>query len=312
MQENNKKFFILGAGITGLVWKFYHPEFQIISPDVGGNYGKTHMVWLHDCAETEKFLVDLGFPVKRKKSWIGYYYKGWITGNLSNEMNLLMIQKKMTEWNNPLDENFIPKTRDLSLSNGALFGINYMNTLDVDLVEVIKKLNEKADVKHGFVTQIDNSHIFVTDNPKNQEGKILDFDKLISTIPAPFFWKAWGNEKKFKCLPITNIITDKRPEFFDDRFEMVYYDDSVPYSRVSFLDGKYALEFTGVITKEEFQKLYPDLPILEYFVVGQGRIFEEEENISPSKNIIFSGRFSQWKYGITSEHVITQAINYKT
>lgn len=303
--------YIIGAGITGLVWKFYHPDFQIISPQIGGDYGKTHMVWIHDCFETRKLLIDLGFPIKTKKSWIGYYYKGWITENLSNDMNLVMIQKKMTEWNKPIDPNFVPKTRDLSLSSGLLSGVNYMNTLDVDLIKVVEKLNEKSDVKHGFVTRIDEDRIFVKQNPKDESGNWLLYDKLISTISAPFFWKAWGQEKEFKYLSITNIITDKKPEFFDNRYEMVYYDDSVPFSRISFLDGKYALEFTGIITREEFEEKFPDLPVLDYFIVPQGRIFENEENLSPTPNIIFSGRFAQWKYGVTSEYVISQAINYK-
>ena len=304
--------FIIGAGITGLVWKYYHPEFQIISPQIGGKYANTYMVWLHDTFETRKLIKDIGLEVKLLKSWIGYYHNGWISEGLQSDMNLMMIQKKMTEWDKPIDKEFVPKTRDMSLSSGILSGVNYMNTLDVDLVEVINRLNQNADVKQGFVTHINPGHFNIKNDPTDISfTESFEYDKLISTIPAPFFWKAWGEKKEFKSLPITNIIVDKKPDVFDNRYSMVYYDDTVPFSRVSFLEGKYALEFTGIISKEKFQELYPDLPVVDYHIVNQGRIFENGENNPPVDKIIFSGRFSQWKYGITSEHVISQSINYK-
>lgn len=308
--KNDSNKFIIGAGITGLVWKYYHPEFQVISPDVGGMYAKSHLVWLHHTYETEKLLRDLGFPIKKKRSRIGYYNDGWITDSLSTDMNLKMIQKKMTSWDQPLDESFVPKTNDLSLSSGALMGTNYMNTLDVDLEAVISKLNENADVKHGFVTQITPDHIEVKKDFKDPEGEILPYEKLVTTIAAPLFWRAWGTPKEFKCLPITNVIVKNQPSVFDDRYEMIYYDDSQHFSRASYLQGHWALEFTGLMTREKFEELYPDLEIVDIFTTPQGRIFENTENVPPTDKIIFSGRFSQWKYGTTSEHVISQSINY--
>jgi len=311
MNVMTTKKYIIGAGITGLVWKYYHPEFKIISPDIGGDYARSYLVWLHDTYETRKLLKDLSLKIKPKESYIGYYNNGWLTDSLSTDMNLLMIQKKMTPWNLPVDKSFVPKTNDLSLSSGALMGTNYMNTLDVDLGEVIKKLNEKADVIKGFVTQIDENRIFIKDDLGDKGGVYKEYDKLVTTISAPLFWKAWGQEKEFKCLPITNIIVENRPSVFDDKYEMIYYDDSQAFSRVSHIDGKYALEFTGIMDKEEFEELFPDLKIVDYFIAYQGRIFENQENLSPSSKIIFSGRFSTWRYGVTSEHVIAQAINYQ-
>lgn len=307
----DSKKIIIGAGPSGLIWKFYNPEFQIISPEVK-NY-TAHLVWMHDCYETRKLITDLGWSNVDKLikiSQIGYYYNGWISNSLTDEMNLQMIQKKMTEWDKPIDKNFVPKTRDLSLSTGGLMGINYMKTIDVDLEEVVRRLYEHSDIQHGFVTHINEDSISTKHDLNDNNVDITYYDKLISTIPAPFFWKAWGQNKEFKCLPITNIIVSKKPSTFDDKYEMIYYGEDQPYSRISFLNGKYAIEFTGVISKEEFERLYPDLPILSYFVVPQGRIFEVD-NSPPSDKIIFSGRFAQWKYKVTTEFIISQALNYK-
>lgn len=304
------KKFIIGGGISGLIWKYYNPEFQIISPEVGGLYAKSYLVWLHDCVETRRLLTDLGWPAPElyiKKSPIGYYHHGWISNFLTDEVKLLMIQKKMTNWNEPVNKDFVPRTRDMSLSSGILEGVNYMNTLDVDLNEIIKRLNEKADVLEGLVTQITEDKILV----KSGDNETwFEYDKLISTIPAPHFWKAWGQERDFKCLPITNIIVNEKPKVFDDRYEMVYYDDSVPFSRISHIQDKYAIEFTGVITKEAFEEEFPEFTIVDYFVVKQGRIFGGEENRPPSEKITFSGRFAQWEYGITTEFIISQSLEY--
>lgn len=303
--------FIIGGGITGLVWKYYHPEFQIISPEQpGGTYGKTYMVWMHDTFETRKLLMDLGMEVKKKKSKIGYYHNNWISDGLDSDMNLKMIQKKMTSWDQPLDTSFVPRTRDLSLSAGNV--TNYMNTLDVDLPEVIRRLSVNANIENGFMVNVNDETITTKkDFSPGSTETVRKYDKLVSTMAAPLYWKAAGNPKDFKCLPITNVVTNKKPAVFDNRYEMIYYDDGQKFSRASFIDGMYALEFTGEISKEKFQELYPDLPIVDYFVVKQGRIFENDFNIPQNEKVMFSGRFAQWKYGIVTENVIAQAMDYK-
>jgi hypothetical protein len=301
--------YIIGGGISGLIWNFYNQDYKIITPDVGGVYGKTHMVWLHDTPETRQFLKDLGFEQSNctpKKSYIGYYHNGWIRDYIDADMNRLLIQKKMTEWDKPINVEFEPDSSKLSM--GDFESTNYMNTLDVDLIQVIEKLREFSTVEHGFVTKITDHHIFVKDKMEDEETQALGYDKLVSTIAAPFFWMGYGEDKEFGHMPITNVITSVRPEHFDDRYEMIYYDDSVPYSRASFLDGKYALEFSGTITEEQFTELFPDLPIEEFFVVKQGRIFKKGENLPPKDNIMFLGRFAEWEHGITTEHVVQKTL----
>lgn len=309
MGNNN---LIIGGGISGLVWNFYNPDYRIITPDVGGVYGKTHMVWLHDTSETRQFLKDLGFTQSHwtaKKSYIGYYQSGWIRDYIDSEMNTLLIQKKMTEWDKEIDTSFKPDSSKLSM--GDFESTNYMNTLDVDLIQVIEKLNEHATIEHGFVTKITPHYIVVKDDFKDEASRSMPYSKLVSTIAAPLFWKGYGEEKELGHMPITNIITSVKPAHFDDRYEMIYYDDSVPYSRASYLDGKYALEFSGIITEEQFSELFPDLPIEEYFVVKQGRIFKKGKNLPPRSNIMFLGRFAEWEHGITTEHVIQKTLRMK-
>ena len=53
--------FILGAGISGLIYAFYNRDYRIISTDLGGKLNKeflTCTVLLHKTTETQKLLED--------------------------------------------------------------------------------------------------------------------------------------------------------------------------------------------------------------------------------------------------------------
>lgn len=311
MQRDTKQSYIIGGGISGLVWAFY-TNYPIITPQIGGNYTRTYMTWLHDSPETRQLLKDLGYEnpaFYAKKSYIGYYKDGIVYDYMTEEINQQTIIRKMTEWDKKPDQLLNIRSKDMSLSViGG--GNNYMNTLNVDLNDLIVRLTDKVEIINGKVVSIKDDTINVLIG--NDETEV-DYNKVISTIAAPFFWKAYDpdNTKEFKCLPITNVIVTKKPDFFDDKYEMVYYDMTVPFSRVSHLGGLYAIEFTGTMTEEQFKELYPTLPVKDFFVVKQGRIFHNEENVSPTENIIFSGRFAQWEYGVTTEHIVKQALDYK-
>jgi len=301
--------YILGGGISGLVFQFYNPEFTIITPNIGGMYANSYVVWLHDTAETRKLLTDLGYEnvdKLHKRSYMGYYNRGWITEKVTPELGLLLIQKKMSNWNEPVDKTFVPKSYDMSTR--GMKDVNYMNVLDVNPADIIRKLDEKhGKIINGFVKKITGDTITYTSSNEDIEVR---YDEIVSTIAAPFFWKAYGQEKDFKYSPITNIITKVKPaKYFDDKFEMVYFDDSVPFTRISHLQGMYAFEFTGDITKEQFEELYPEYPVEKVVPIKQGRI-HQVDNESPRSNITFAGRFGKWQFGITTEHVVKQAIDY--
>ena len=316
MQSNSRKL-IIGGGISGLIWNFYNPGYQIITPEVGGDYGRTYMIWMHRTAETIKLLKDLGWENAEElyhDVYIGYFMDGWIKTKLTPEENLKIIQKKMTDWDKPLNENFLPKSFKMSTTSAD--AVNVMKTLDVDLSEVVKRLNDKAHIQHGFVRSIYNNSIVVTnkltDDPES--GRVIEYDKLVSTIAAPLFWGSYRQQKlipqEFNSHPITNVITKIRPQYHDDKFEMIYYDDSVPYARTSKMGDTYAYEFTGYISKEKVQELLYGVKIEDYIVIKYGRIFEGVDNKPPENNMLFLGRFAEWKFGITTEHVVKKTLDF--
>lgn len=308
MDSNN---YIIGGGITGLIWGFYNPEFKIIEPSAKA---PKYLVLIHDTPATRKLLLDLGYQNPERFAdvcKIGYCHNGYIKSYQNDYENKLSIQKKMTLWNEPVDTSFIPISRDMST---AKLGQNALPILNISLEEVITKLEERVPVNQGWVTKVNPDTIIV--KTKDSPEIALAYDNLISTIAAPFFWQSYGQPKEFKCLPVTTVQVGIRPYEYDDDFGMIYYDDKHAFSRISKIGKSYFIEFTGEITEQEFREKYPDLPITgpvgeywKYNIAKFGRIFQEE-NESPQKNITFSGRFAQWKFGITVEHVVSQCLDY--
>ncbi len=305
---------IIGGGISGLIWNYYHPDYKIITPEIGGDYSKINMTWLHDTPETRSLIKSLDFVKEfneieniQKKSYIGYSIKNSIYKNINDEMNSLLILKKITEWNKEINRSFKIKSKKMSMSEGKN-SENFMKTLNINLKELIERLEKKAKIIPGLVSSISDCEITIQQISDSSKEKKMKYNKIVSTIPAPIFWEKYNKIKKFRFLPITIIQTSVKPVFFDNFFEIIYYDNSVPFSRISYLDNKYTIEFTGIIEKNIFEKMYPNLFIDNYSVIKYGRLFEDNKNNTPSSNIKFLGRFAEWKFKITTEHIIKEAI----
>lgn len=327
--------FILGDGISGKIWKFYNPEFEIISPvitrpgstiKVADSFNRSKMVWLHDCVEIRQLLVDLGWKNPEefiKKSKIGYFENGVIKDKLNPELKSQLVSKKMAAWDKwkpePSEVSISGDSPRLSLSSGKEDMTNFMNVVDVDHGQLLYRLSQKCPSTHGYVGVITDYNIGITNTPPNQDsGYVYEkYDQIISTIPAPVFWRAWKNghpemgDFHFNSLPITFVTMKKRPKEFDGDYEMIYYSgEEVPFTRISHLANKYCIEFTGEMPREVFEKMFPELAqgISDYWVLPQGRI--KSQFTMPPANVIFSGRFAQWQHEITTEHVIQAAVKY--
>jgi len=330
--------YILGGGISGLIWKFYNPEFEVVTPlltrpnstlKVADPFVRSKMVWLHDCPEVRQLLKDLGWenPEKfLKKSKIGYYHEGEIFNDLTPLMRDRLVHKKMVAWDKwapDVPEVYSDESGRLSLT-GTTQMTNFMNTLDVDHGQILYRLNNRCEVTNGYVGSITDTHIGFTDDTQSSNSDYVykKYDKIISTMPAPIFWEAWGighnmnesgvnTQDQFNSLAITFVTMKRKPDEFDGDYEMIYYDRSLPFTRISHIDNKYCIEFTGIMPRETFEKMFPELApgISDYWVLPHGRI-RSKKTVAP-KNVIFSGRFAEWQHNITTEHVIAQALAYR-
>ena len=98
MTNDNTKF-IIGGGISGLIYGFYNQDFQIISPDIGGKLKNSYLtstILLHDTPETKRLLEDLQLDPEPKAQVIRYFYQGKVQENIPANLREVMI------WSEPL------------------------------------------------------------------------------------------------------------------------------------------------------------------------------------------------------------------
>jgi len=293
---NSNHKYILGGGISGLLFAFYNPDYVIISPDIGGKLSNEHIaatVLVHDSPETRKLLSDLDMPLKLKTHVIKYYIDGRLKDTVTLQERDEIISKKMN-----LKVKNGPK-RDSTLS----YSDNYIPILDIDYQTLISKLEKR-------VQRIEDKAIRITADEIICEKGRFPYNQLISTIPAPIFWKLYRNEKCLESIPITFVVSKTNPLPYEKSvWDLVYFGDkNLPYSRVnSTSDGMYLYEFTGKLEKEEIQKLLPELKIVSYWHDYNGIVKSDLNNIPPPK-VRFLGRFATWDHKVKIQEVIRQSI----
>ncbi len=296
-KSNSNHKYILGGGISGLLFAFYNPDYIIISPDIGGKLSNEYLaatVLVHDSPETRKLLYDLDLPLKLKTHIIKYCVGGKLKETVTSIERNEIISKKMN-----LKKEEGSNKRDKTLS----YDDNYIPILDIDYQLLISKLEKR-------VQRINDKAIRVTCDEIICEKYRFPYNQLISTIPAPAFWKLYKNEKYLESIPITFVISKTNPLPEEKTvWDLVYFGDKeTPYNRVnSTRDGMYLYEFTGKYEKSEIQKLLPDLNIVSHWYDFNGIVKSDLNNIPPPK-VRFLGRFATWDHRIKIQEVIRQSI----
>lgn len=272
---NSNHKYILGGGISGLLFAFYNPDYIIISPDIGGKLANEYIaatVLVHDSPETRRLLYDLDIPLKLKTHVIKYCIDGKLKDSLtSNERNLI-IAKKMGSNNN------VNPSKDNTLS----YNDSYIPILDIDYQMLISRLGKR-------VQRIEDKAIRITAEEIICEKSRYPYNQLISTIPAPIFWKLYRSEKDLGSTPVTFVVSKTNPLPYERSvWDLVYFaDKQIPYSRVnSTEDGMYLYEFTGKYSKEEIQKILPDLKIVSCWQDNNGIVKSDLNNIPPPRGKI--------------------------
>ena len=304
----NKKY-ILGGGVSGLIFKFYNPEFTIISPDVGGSLVHNNVFsvsWIHDTKYTRKLLSDLKIVIDPYDVVMGYYYNGYVHSGCPDEYKRKIILNKMTDiTNDKLIENFEIPATILSVDSNIIKGLN------LDIFTIFDKLDAGDDMITATVKSITDTHITIS------TGEKLQYDKLVSTIPAPVFWKIYSDKnnqrgnsefEQFKFLPITIVDTFDKPLIFNAKYKLIYFAEDYSFNRILWKEPfSYSYEFTGKI--DNIKKYLPNVKITSISKQHVGRLITCD-NVQPSDNITFLGRFAEWDHSNKIQHVAAKAIKF--
>jgi len=297
----NEGKYIIGGGLSGLIWAYYNPEFKIISPEVGGKLareGMANTIFLHACEDTERLLIDTGTEYEKSTRRIKYFKGGKVMEKITEQDKLALIRKKM------MDVAFEPK--DFNLSTGDY----YIDTFEIDFQELIQKLSDGASFVKDEVIRI-------TDKAIVSDTTSYTYDEIVSTIPADIFWELYHRkpdpEIELASGATTFVLCDRIIDDIDpESFSVMYFvDDEYQQARVVTRnrgEGPFLYEFPGQLPPDVVASLVPGGPdsVVDYWIDPRSVIMTNLNNVSPER-ILFAGRFANWDHRIKIGDVVRQA-----
>ena len=288
-----KNSYILGGGLSGLIYHFYNKDYTIISKDIGGKLldeGFDNTFYLHDNKFSRKLLDDLNINFKKETHTIKYLLdNNKIVNEITVGEKLNIIQKKM-------GKDFVAKDINLSTDDCYIPYLKFNTNLLLD------KLTKDANL-------IKDEVIRITDKEIVCKKSRYEYDSLISSIPADIFWKLYNKPKKLDHIQVTFFLTDRLPlKIKNMPCDLLYTSDKdIPFNRINKKNGKYLFEITGRCKVEDFLKDFDTkTKISNTWIDKRGIIISNENNIPP-KNVKFIGRFGTWIHNYKTSDVVRDA-----
>lgn len=300
-----KDKFIIGGGISGLIFKYYNPDFTVIEAkkikeQVNFQIG-SEIRFLFKNDYTQRLLNDLKIKYELKKLRIRYYYSKLYSHSNVIPLSTLYLKRKLMD--NYIHLSTVKPRQD--------FDARYYS---INLKKVIDRLSKDIEIIENKVILIDVEEQNIT----LANYRKFYYEKLISTIPAHAFKHIAYNAKinnKFQYLPGTLIISDKLPQNlikYGNKFDILYYcNDDMIFTRIWRQKFNYIYEVPKNLTLDECKKYFEEMgvPILKHDVQRIGLIFTEK--INPIKNVLFLGRLANWDSDYFISTSVKEAINYK-
>jgi hypothetical protein len=292
---------ILGAGIAGLIWAYYHKDYYILSDQIGGqmmSYFDLGPRYLHNKYEgIPTFLKSLDIPIKIRTIKVGYIDdSGWV------ENPSLTFRQQYYMKSRGVD--------NLSGFDSTVLNTNIkeFNVCDVDFKELINKLFEILSSRI-YAMRVDSIDLKERLIVCSDSGYRTKFDNLVSTIPLNIFCHISGLNKKLEAMSMVYCLMSDT--FFDLKdFDFVYD------NRATTSFHRMTKCIQGVVCdllenkKQEFIDSTSSKPALAINVVKNSQIISLEKDFElEDKTIKFVGRYGTWNRKHKTETIIEQAQN---
>lgn len=293
--------YVLGGGLAGLIWGFYHSDYKIITDKLAWAVkGVVPKIVLYDNPETVRWVTDvLGDPPQSYPLKIGYVLDdGRIHPEADlSDMNLRTImEKKMRPWREIRKTGFVPATPAATMgyqvADVKRVGARNQPVIDTDaaslVAEMLRVVQDRGQISIGErVTNIDYEQVWA--------GSCgFKYEHVVSTIPAPIFQRVWDGDPlgwHLESIPLTMVMSERRPSWFEDEWQFIYDARTTsPVSRVTRLGEDYQYEITGYLSSMDWNLI--ELSPKEVFPYPYGRIVGGGV-VSPHEKITFLGRFAQ-------------------
>jgi len=291
--------YVLGGGLSGLIFAAYNSEYKVISPNIGGQYSDmAQLMFAHANPPTKRLLDDLNiyYEVVTKRTL--YVKGGEVVDDLAPADKLALIRKKLDD---PLHE-----PRDLNLN---AVDDSFITTYEFNFKQLIEQLSKELEI-------IPDAAIRISDTTITTSKTSYAYDTLVSTVPADVFWKLrrLPEPRELKYSATTFAVSNVAPPGFDiDNAAILYFIDSeVPYVRVSHKDNlpEFLYEFPGAKRRDDCAQALPGgaASLLKYWINPRSVIRTELNNVPP-RNTLFCGRLAQWDHRVKIGNVIEMALN---
>jgi NTP pyrophosphatase (non-canonical NTP hydrolase) len=283
---------ILGNGLTAKIFAFYNREYQLIGNDTSmtTDHIANNMIFLQDNKWNRKLVEDVAWaadckiPCTPKKIRVLYFNGREYVSKINQEASQKIIDKKLTDVNGKrlkFRKSVFEDTLQLSCANKQ----NRLEYLSVDFGRIMGALR-KLTARQVLNT----SKIIAIDTEKKKiylEGVVVDYNKLVSTLSAPLFYKlAFIKSDDFDTLDTTIVETTEEklgipPTHWTSA--ILYFPESQhKFSKVIKRHGKCYAEYTGIIETQE-----------PHAYVKQARLIAKKI-VPPTDDITFLGRFAEW------------------
>jgi len=292
------KKYILGGGITGLIWGFYNKEFLIISQEVGGQYNSKFSLgprYLEVTEFSEKLLNDLKIVCEKKIIKVGYWD--------ANEVSFI---------NEPSEEfrvEYFKKSRGAEKFDGDITCMNSekqeLTVFDIDLKDIVESLKKKL-VSRIIYNKVEKININQRSLSLEGTDKSFYYSKLISTIPMKIFLHLAGKKKELLSKAVTYVLLEDN--FFDMKSFDFVYSPYTDYHRITKTKEGLVVdllgEHSGEECKKKFDNVYKDSAILF------GTQIINIDKLPKYKNVTFPGRYGAWNRKYKTEQVVKEATEY--
>jgi hypothetical protein len=293
--------YIIGGGIAGLIAAFYQPEFTIIGDDIGGQMVKKGMgpriLEVND--NSANLLADVGYDVVNiKTAKIGYRYNNRIHDTLPKELRSDYYLKSRN----------ISSTAKYDVPDSVMSdGKNEIKYFDIDWIDLVNKLVEFIGPR---IIESKVKHIDLKEKMLEVDGMTLKYTDLISTLPAPLFFKLASVELEEKLTFEKKVFVIVPATMIDIRhYDYIYFPDNLSeYHRITNLgNNRAAIEFTGNhFTGQGCFKKFKSFALYSKELPG-GQITGGK--IPYIDGVEFAGRFAEWNHDIKTDDLVERFRN---
>jgi hypothetical protein len=306
--------YVLGGGIAGLLWAYYHPDYVLVTDKLGWSVVGVHpLVLLHDTPLTRQLVCDVEMAVDSDaiathNKRILYLTEDGSTAEPTAEHLDAILLKKMIPWTSIRDVRLVGAT--LTIHSRAHISRPHEPVIDVDIHgligRLVKAVTRRDQIVLHKVTKV-WANAFATENGT------YGFDHLVTTLPAPTFARLWQGPPTWtpvlNCVPVTLVMSQAVPD--GARKADIVYDarPQSPVSRTAQLGTQVQYEITGHISMRD-QDVVPLVPSGQ-FPYPFGRIIQDTSISSPVPTIVFLGRFAEWDYRLLVDDILARVHGHR-